>query len=150
MSKAEVKVAVTYNADVEQRAGKNYMVIRRTVTTTPKTGRGAEWSKQEREWQVQVLPLAEVAELTEAMTAAMFYAIPGWGGEDMDIDQGDAPTVILWDTIDPEDDDLRFWSYYEAMAYVHEARRNGKHTKGWTIGRRNVDGTKHISDYVGA
>lgn len=144
-------MAVSYEAQVERRAGQNYMVIKRTVTITPKSGRGREWSKQEREHQIQVLPLLEVSDLMTALSNGFLFAVPDPAGhpdESGPTDLGTEPSYLLRDTADSEP--MPFWSYDEAMAHVFEMRREGRHTKGWRISRIEADGSEDMLNVVQA
>lgn len=72
----EMTTSQSYRAEVEVRAGKRVMVVTRTTTTTPRSKRGKEWSKQERTTRTTVLPIEEAERMVTAMIeAAMIVAV---------------------------------------------------------------------------
>lgn len=93
---SDVETKISYNTQVERRAGKAVMVITRYVTTTPITKRGYEYSRTESTSETTVLDLWEAEKLASAIMGG--FAIEA-AGRVSGLPEGavikDEPTVTL-------------------------------------------------------
>src|SRR5437899_677467 len=102
----ESKTSVSYEANVERRAGELVLVIERQTTITPVSNRGNEWQKQQYSSSFQVLSLPEAEKLLSAISSAIFYGYDPEGIADKP-----EPTAILANVDGIEIS--RYWSYGE-------------------------------------
>lgn len=101
-------VKVSFEASVEVRDGKKVVVVLKTTTTTPRSGRGLEYSKQSTSYETTVFPLNHVARFTEAITDALAWAVEGEVGE------RESKIELVRGYGDPKEVVGEFWTFYEA------------------------------------
>ncbi len=128
MSDPTVETKIHYNATIEQRAGKLFAVVERTVDETPISNRGREYSKGTSRRTVQVIPFREVENLIAALTDSMVWAIATPTADGV-LNRGDEQSYgLFWDA------DLvdSFWSNAEAeeagRSYVERNKPTGRVT----------------------
>jgi len=104
------RTEIDFEAAVEIRQGERVVVITKTTTVTPISGRGNEYSKRTDTTETTVLEASRARNLMSALVDAFYVASSEHDSDRPDVK--DEPTVVLADKSGAEQG--RFFSWNEA------------------------------------
>lgn len=155
------EVEVRYESHAERRAGTNVLVITRTETTTPMTGRGRAWDRIERVNTVQVVTLDEAESLLKAIMSGLVWDARQMLNPHPDESPRvhDGPTVGLWyrgkvtdgqwELAENYGEGGRFYSYDEAAQVWHTQIKPRDPLTQWAVCHSNPADDIYHCEFLG-